>query len=102
MPRPEPPQALHLVRLALGTPGEWVILPGGGLRVLALAGKVGGLPGSGWLVCLSGEAIVDLPQRDFVRLRPGEGYAVSAGQPWEALPVKAGTVVLLVGWGGRS
>lgn len=73
------------------------MLPGGALRVLALPGKVVGPMSSGWLVCLTGEAVIDLPQRDFVRLRSGEGYGVSATQPWEALPVKTGTVLLLVG-----
>ncbi|WP_019585339.1 hypothetical protein [Deinococcus apachensis] len=95
-PRPEPPQALHLARLAASTPGEWVALPGGLLRVLALKGKVGGPSVSGWLTCLAGEAILDLPQREFVRLRAAEGYRVTPGEPWEALPVRAGTVLLLV------
>lgn len=95
-PRREPPQALHLARLAGSTPGEWVALPGGLLRVLALRGKVGGPPVPGWLTCLTGEALLDLPQREFVRLRPAESYRVSPDAPWEALPVRSGTVLLLV------
>lgn len=94
--RPEPPQALHLARLAQGTPGEWTTLPGGELRVLALAGKIGGPALGGWLTCLSGEAVLDLPHGEFVRLRPAEAYRVTPDQPWEALPVRAGTVLLLV------
>nr|WP_232472146.1 MULTISPECIES: hypothetical protein [Deinococcus] len=66
------------------------------LRVLALQGKVGGPAVSGWLTCLAGEALLDLPQREFVRLRAAEGYRVTPGEAWEALPVKAGTVLLLV------
>ncbi|EYB69656.1 hypothetical protein DEIPH_ctg004orf0187 [Deinococcus phoenicis] len=93
---PEPPQALHLARLAQGTPGEWVTLPGGLLRVLALQGKVAGPAVSGWLTCLTGEALLDLPQGEFVRLRAAEGYRVGLDEAWEALPVKAGTVLLLV------
>lgn len=94
--RPEPPQALHLARLAGGTPGEWVALPGGGLRVLALPGKVQGPSVTGWLTCLAGEAVLDLPHGEFVRLRAAEGYRVTPAEPWTALPVKAGTVLLLV------
>ncbi|GAA5513254.1 hypothetical protein Dcar01_01983 [Deinococcus carri] len=94
--QPEPPQALHLARLAQGTPGEWVALPGGRLRVLALAGKTPGPAASGWLTCLTGEALLDLPRREFVRLRAAESYRVAPGEAWEALPVRAGTVLLLV------
>lgn len=92
----EAPQAIHLARLAAGAPDEWVALPGGLLRVLALQGKVGGPAVSGWLTCLTGEALLDLPQREFVRLRAAEGYRVTPGEAWDALPVKAGTVLLLV------
>lgn len=95
-PRPEPPQALHLARLAASTPGEWVALPGGLLRVLALSGKVGGPAVPGWLTCLTGEALLDLPQREFVRLRAAESYRVTPREAWEALPVRSGTVLLLV------
>lgn len=94
-PRPEPPQALHLARLAGSTPGEWVALPGGFLRVLALSGKVDGPAGSGWLTCLTGEAVLDLPHGEFVRLRAAEGYRVTPGEAWRALPVRPGTVLLL-------
>ncbi|WP_051935500.1 hypothetical protein [Deinococcus sp. YIM 77859] len=96
LPRPEPPQALHLARLAQGTPGEWITLPGGLLRVLALSGKVRGPAVSGWLTCLTGEALVDLPHREFVRLRAAEGYLLTVTEAWEALPLKTGTVLLLV------
>lgn len=95
-PRPEPPQALHLARLAQGTPGEWVTLPGGELRVLALAGKTSGPSVSGWLTCIAGEAVLDLPQGEFVRLRAAEAHRVRPDEAWEALPVRAGTVLLLV------
>ncbi|GAA5534727.1 hypothetical protein E5F05_18225 [Deinococcus metallilatus] len=93
---PEPPRALHLARLAAGTPGEWVALPGGLLRVLALKGKASGPAVSGWLTCLTGEALLDLPHGEFVRLRAAEGYRVTPEVPWEALPVKADTALLLV------
>ncbi|GGL82993.1 hypothetical protein GCM10010840_20970 [Deinococcus aerolatus] len=93
------PQALHLIRLAQGSPGQWLGLPGGDLRVLNLSGKhSGNQPGSdavtGWLLCLSGEAVVDLPLNNFVRLRPGEGYRVTAGEPWTAFGTKDGSVLL--------
>ncbi|MEF2276728.1 hypothetical protein V3W47_00340 [Deinococcus sp. YIM 134068] len=94
--RRPPPQTLHLARLAQGTPGEWVTLPGGLLRVLALGGKVAGPAASGWLTCLTGEAVLDLPHGEFVRLRPAEGYRVTSGEAWVALPVRSGTVLLLV------
>ncbi|BDP42471.1 hypothetical protein DAETH_24400 [Deinococcus aetherius] len=102
--RRPPPQTLHLARLAQGTPGEWVALPGGLLRVLALGGKVDGPSAAGWLTCLTGEAILDLPEREFVRLRPAESYRVTPGEPWTALPVREGTVLLLAPDGemGRS
>ena len=95
-PRPEPPQALHLARLAASTPGEWVALPGGLPRVLALGGKVPGPALTGWVTCLTGEALLDLPRGDFVRLRAAEAYRVAPDQPWTALPVRAGTVLLLL------
>ncbi|OLV20057.1 hypothetical protein [Deinococcus marmoris] len=89
------PQALHLTRLAQSSPGQWVGLPGGELRVLNLSGKLTGDAVTGWLICLSGEAVVDLPQNNFVRLRPGEGYRVSAGESWMAFDTKEGSVLLL-------
>ena len=64
--------------------------------MLALPGKVGGPPVTGWLTCLAGEAVLDLPHGEFVRLRAAEGYRVTPAEPWTALPVKAGTVLLLV------
>ncbi|WP_309572288.1 hypothetical protein [Deinococcus sp.] len=99
-PRPEVPQALHLARLAQGTPGEWVRLPGGDLRVLHLSGKAPQAGVDGWLVCLSGEAVIDLPLNNFVRLRPGEGYRVKVGEAWVPFDTREGTVVMLVTDGG--
>lgn len=96
-PRPEVPQALHLSRLAQGTPGQWVKMPGGELRVINLNGKVQGDSVNGWLVCLSGEAVVDLPLNNFVRLRPAEGYRLSANEVWTAFDTKENTVLMLVG-----
>ncbi|PTA66485.1 hypothetical protein [Deinococcus arcticus] len=98
MPRslaPEAPQALHLARLAQGSPGQWVRLPGSGLQVLELAGTLTGPAVTGYLLCLSGEAVVDLPLSNFVRLRPAEGYRVQAQSPWTAFATKEGTVLLL-------
>ena len=92
--RHNPPQALHLVRLAQGSPDKWIILPGGLLRVLALSHKISETL-SGWLTCLAGEAVLDLPQREFVRLGTCETYHLAA-ESWEALPVKTGTVLLFV------
>lgn len=94
-PRPEVPQALHLTRLAQGTPGQWIKLPGGELSVLHLSGKFPGSGVTGWLVCLSGEAVLDLPLNNFVRLRPGEGYRVTGGEPWTAFDTREGSVLLL-------
>lgn len=99
---PEPPQALHLARLAQASPGAWVALPGGALRVLALPGKVTGPAGGGWLTCVTGEALLDLPGGEFVRLRAAESYRVPADAPWTALPVRAGTVLLLVPEAGEA
>ncbi|WP_394650021.1 hypothetical protein [uncultured Deinococcus sp.] len=95
--RPEVPQALHFVRLAQGSPGQWVVLPGGALQVLGLAGKADGGAQRGWLLCLHGEVLLDFPDGNFVRLRPGEGYAATG--PWEALPTRTGSVLLLVAAG---
>lgn len=89
------PQALHLTRLAQSSPGQWVGLPGGELRVLNLNGKLTGDAVTGWLVCLSGEAVIDLPQNNFVRLRPGEGHRVTAIEAWTAFDTKEGSVLLL-------
>lgn len=91
--RAEPP--LHLLRLARAAPGEWVALPGGPLRVLWTRGPVRAAQ-PGWLVCLSGEAVLDLPgpQGDFVRLRPGEGYALGPGE-WGAQPLGEVTLLLV-------
>ncbi|WP_221088010.1 hypothetical protein [Deinococcus aquaedulcis] len=97
MPRslaPEAPQALHLARLAQGSPGHWVRLPGSGLRVVHLSGTLTGPTETGYLLCLSGEAVVDLPLSNFVRLRPAEGYRVQAQTPWTAFATKDGTVLL--------
>ncbi|MFB9993675.1 hypothetical protein ACFFLM_17060 [Deinococcus oregonensis] len=93
---PEAPPPLNLARLAAGAPGSWVMLPGAEVRVLALEGKQAGLPASGWLVCLTGEALIDLPEGDFVRLRASEAHRLTLGDEWEALPVKAATVLMLV------
>ncbi|MFC4427365.1 hypothetical protein [Deinococcus navajonensis] len=95
-PRPEVPQALHLARLAQATPGEWVVLPGGRVRTLNLSGRVEGPALTGWLVCLTGEAVVDLPLSNFVRLRASEGYRVGESEPWTAFDTRAGTVLLLM------
>jgi len=93
--KPEAPQSLHLARLAQGSPGEWGRLPGGRVRVVTLSGTLTGPAETGWLVCLSGEAVVDLPLSNFVRLRPAEGYRVRAGEPWTAFGTKDGTVLIL-------
>ncbi|ACO45599.1 hypothetical protein DEDE109153_05010 [Deinococcus deserti] len=94
--RPEIPQALHLARLAQGTPGQWVALPGGQVRCLNLNGRVDGPALAGWLVCLTGEAVVDLPLNNFVCLRASESYRLRAEEPWSAFETKAGTVLLLI------
>ncbi|CAM3692622.1 hypothetical protein [Deinococcus frigens] len=88
------PQALHLIRLAQSSAGQWVGLPGGELRVVHLNGKLTGDVTTGWLICLSGEAVIDLPQNNFVRLRPGEGYRVTAEESWTAFDTKEGSVLL--------
>ncbi|MFD2608338.1 hypothetical protein ACFSR9_02650 [Deinococcus taklimakanensis] len=90
----EGPQALHFIRLAQGSPGQWVTLPGGALRVIALSGKLEAQSARGWLLCLKGEAVVDLPTLDFLRLRAGEGHQLTT--TWDALPTREETVVLLV------
>ena len=97
-PRSAPPAPLHFVRLAAGSPGVWVALPGdgpgGGLRVIQLVGSVS-MDASGWLLCLKGEVVIDLPDGDFVRLRAGEGYQLSTS--WAVLPTRDGTTLLLMG-----
>ncbi|SEI69367.1 hypothetical protein SAMN04488058_101361 [Deinococcus reticulitermitis] len=90
MSRPTP---LHLLRLAQGSPGQWLTLPGAALRVLALRGPVRD-SGSGYLVCLSGAAVVDLPEPTFVQLRSGEAHRV--GGEWQASALEANTTLLLV------
>lgn len=94
--RPEVPQALHFARLAQGSPGQWVRLPGGELRTVQLAGKLSGEAVNGWLICLAGEAVVDLPLNNFVRLRASEGYRVKRDEAWTAFDTKDNTVLLLV------
>lgn len=93
--KPDVPQSLHLARLAQGSPGEWVRLPGGRVRVVNLSGTLTGPAETGWLLCLSGEAVVDLPLSNFVRLRPAEGYRVRAEEAWTAFGTKDGTVLIL-------
>ncbi|UQN05285.1 hypothetical protein [Deinococcus sp. QL22] len=93
---PEAPPPLNLARLAAGAPGTWVTLPGAEVRVLALDAKQTGLRASGWLVCLTGEALIDLSEGDFVRLRASEAHRLTPADDWEALPVKAATVLMLV------
>lgn len=88
------PQALHFVRLAQGSPGTWVTLPGGAGRVILLPPRLRAQREHGWLLCLKGEAVVDLPSLDFVRLRVGEGFPLTAG--WDALPTQEGTVLLMI------
>lgn len=92
--RPAPPAPLHFIRLAQGSPGVWVTLPGGGVRVMQLVGRAE-MDAQGWLLCLKGEAVIDLPDGDFVRLRSGEGYQLST--PWEVLPTRDQTTLLLIG-----
>lgn len=82
---------LHLPRLAQGMAGQWVPLPGSPARVLGLSGRVKD-PQPGYLVCLSGESVVDLSEGGFVTLRPGETFRVGGG--WEALATAAETVLL--------
>lgn len=94
LPRPAPPAPLHFVRLAAGSPGVWVTLPGGGLRVIQLVGQVA-MDVPGWVLCLKGEVVIDLPDGDFVRLRAGEGYQLVSA--WEVLPTRDGTTLLLMG-----
>jgi len=94
--RPEAPPPLNLARLAAGAPGTWVMLPGADVRVLALEGQQSGPAASGWLVCLTGEALIDLPEGDFVRLRATEAHRLTPGDEWSVLPVKPNTVVMLI------
>ncbi|RJF73181.1 hypothetical protein D3875_18135 [Deinococcus cavernae] len=82
------------MRLAQGLPGFWVALPGGGLRVVQLVGPLS-MNAPGWLLCLKGEAVIDLPDGDFVRLRAGEGYQLAS--MWDVLPTRDGTTLLLMG-----
>ncbi|WP_019009534.1 hypothetical protein [Deinococcus aquatilis] len=94
--RPEAPPPLNLARLAAGAPGVWVALPGAEVRLLALANKQTGPKAAGWLVCLTGEALIDLPEGDFVRLRASEAHRLIPEDDWSVLPVKPNTVLMLV------
>ena len=90
--RPAPPAPLNLPRLAQSMAGQWVSLPGSAARVLGLTGRVTGTA-PGYLICLAGEVVVDLPAGDFVKLRVGESFRVAEGS-WQALATAGGTVLL--------
>lgn len=95
------PQPLHLPRLAAAQTDTWVPLPAGALpftqSVLRLTRKLSGQETQAageWLLCLSGEAVLDLPDGVWTRLRAGETLRLPGGTVWDALPA-AGEVVLL-------
>ena len=90
--RPAPPAPLNLPRLAQSMAGQWVSLPGSAARVLGLTERVAGTA-PGYLICLAGEVVVDLPAGDFVKLRVGETFRVADGI-WQALATAEGTVLL--------
>lgn len=117
---PEVPETLHLERLARGLAGEWVQLPHSQGRVLWLEQKrqetrqTWGNWGTGWLLCLAGELLLDLPNLQFVCLKPYESYLLSLDQServdgkhidgkqvdvWQLMPTQ-GAVLLL--WLGTS
>ena len=67
-------------------------LPGSAARVLGLTGRVAGTA-PGYLICLAGEVVVDLPAGDFVKLRVGETFRV-AEWSWKVLATAEGAVLL--------
>lgn len=94
-------QPLHLPRLAAAQSDTWVALPAGDLpftqSVVRLTRKLKEqkVQAAGeWLLCLSGEAVLDLPEGAWVRLQVGETLRLAGGSVWEALPA-TGEVVLL-------
>ncbi|MFC6591848.1 hypothetical protein ACFP81_07385 [Deinococcus lacus] len=87
------PQALHLPRLAAAQPGHWVGVPGSALAVITLRHALAPQAQAGWLTCLSGEVVIDLPGGDWVRLQAGEAYSVPAG--WRATAGAAQPTLLL-------
>ncbi len=92
----ENPQSLHLARLAQGSPNQWVILPNSPLKVIQLTGKLQGPQVGGYLVCLSGELVLDLPKGQYVRLCASESYQIKQQEPWLAFPTKGQPVLLLL------
>lgn len=96
-----PPTPLHLPRLAAATPDQWVTLPESESplrqRVLWLtqkcAGERAGVGGE-WLLCLSGQVVLDLPAGQWAQLGAGESLRIGAGTVWDAVPA-SGKVVLL-------
>lgn len=92
----EPPQALHLTRLALVHAGEWFSLPNSQAKLIHLKRKMQMPETKSWVICLSGEAMIDLPDGEFVRLKASEGFELQA-TTWETLPVRDGTVLMVLG-----
>ncbi|MFC6618475.1 cupin domain-containing protein [Deinococcus radiophilus] len=98
MPGPAP---LHLPRLAAAQSDTWVALPAGealvSQHVLQLTRKLPGqqVQGAGeWVLCLSGEVVIDLPAGQWLRLQAGETVALPAGVVWSAVPMSGEAVLL--------
>ncbi|GHF95848.1 hypothetical protein GCM10017783_04700 [Deinococcus piscis] len=95
------PAPLHLPRLAAATPDTWVTLPAGGLpfvqRALHLTRRLPAQtahPAGEWLLCLTGDVVVDLPAGQWARLRAGETLHLPPAVTWQALPAQAEAVLL--------
>lgn len=87
------PAPLHLPRLAAAAPDTWVTLPAAGLpfvqSALHLTRRLPAQtahPQGEWLLCLSGDVVVDLPAGQWARLRAGETLQLPPAVTWQAIP----------------
>lgn len=92
-PLPQPPAALHLLRLAKATPNHAVWLPETALAALHLTEPQTGSAG-GAVICLEGELLIDFEGGAFVHLKEGEACALPAA--YRLMPIRQDCTVLKV------